>query len=155
MPTKGPVSPPPPEAESETRSAASQPGPRREGGASALERGGPAPALPGRRAGPGKPVGPGACAPGSVGGEGVDAALAGTPSLRRRGKGQRLHRGNARGGGWIRRAGDRRGTGGQAPLGGGQGPGAERGGAGLTVIRGMLFLPWKDILLLGRPVRPS
>lgn len=34
-------------------------------------------------------------------------------------------------------------------------PGLSGAGAGLTVILGMLFLPWKDILLLGRPVQPS
>lgn len=47
---------------------------------------------------------------------------------------------------------------GRSGPGGGQGAWGEGGaGARLTVIRGMFFLPWKDILLLppARPPRPA
>lgn len=154
MPTKGHVRPPTPR-----RSPVSGPPPRRQATANRngflrfKEQGPPslgAEEVPGSRQGPG-PVRPALKV--------VGAALAGIPDPRlRRGKGQRPGRestGAAPGG-----LGARRGTGGSTPEPGGQAPpgqwaGGAGPGAGLTVIRGMLFLPWKDILLLGRPARPG
>lgn len=119
----------------------------------------PVPSPPGRRGGPGEAGRAWTCASGSVRGSG--AALAGDPGgagrsqARRASAGTGARVGTGPGGQGTRR-GARRLHAGTLRL--GPAPGgrrrAERGpGVGLTVMRGMFFLPWKDILLL-RPAPP-